>query len=92
MQGAIVGRKKIFVSFAEKKEDRQTRLKALFANMEKMAEDMKNQLAIKEELRSEGRRDARDNTISRRGVFRGNQDGRTGSPVRPTPRPLSPLF
>ena len=92
MQGAIVGRKKIFVSFAEKKEDRQTRLKVLFANMEKMTEDMKNQLAIKEELRSEGKRDVRDNTISRRGVFRGNQDGPTGSPVRPTPRPLSPLF
>jgi hypothetical protein len=92
MQGAIVGRKKIFGGFAEKKEDRQTRLKVLFANMEKMAEEMKNRLAIKEELRSEGKRDVRDNTISRRGVFCGNQDGPTGSPLRPTPRPLSPLF
>src|SRR5277367_2637705 len=91
MQGAIVGRKKIFVSFAEKKEDRQNRLKALFANMEKMAEDMKNQLAIKEDLRSEGKREVRDGAISRRGVIRGNQDGQTVSPVRSMPR-LSPFL
>jgi hypothetical protein len=87
-----VGRKKTFVSFAEKNEERQTRLRVLFANMEKMAENMKNQLAIKEELTPEGKRDVRDNTISRRGVFCAKQDGPTGSPVRPTPRPLSPLF
>ena len=92
MHGAIIGRKKIFVSFAEKKEDRQARLKALFANMEKMAEGLKNQLAIKEELRSEGKRDVRDNNaISRRGVFRGHQDAPIGSPspVRPMPGSLT---
>ena len=87
MHGVIVGRKKIFVSFAEKKEDRQSRLKVLFANMEKMTEDLKNQLAIKEELRSEGMRDVRDvNAISKRGMFRGNQDAPMGSPVRLMPR------
>jgi RNA recognition motif-containing protein len=35
VHGMVVGRKKVFVSYAEKKEDRQMRLKTLFANMEK---------------------------------------------------------
>ena len=72
MHGAMVGRKKIFVNFAEKKEDRAARLKALFENMEKVAEDMKNNFAMQEDSVSERKREVRDCAISRRGVFRAN--------------------
>src|SRR5438270_10239041 len=49
LHGQVVGRKKIFVSYAEKKEDRHMRLKQLFANMETLAEEMKKEKRAKGE-------------------------------------------
>ena len=67
LHGQVVGRKKIFVSYAEKKEDRHMRLKQLFANMETLAEEMKK------EKRAKGETDEtalKDQHISNRGVMR----------------------
>ena len=92
LHGTMVGKKKIFVSYAEKKEDRQMRLKALFANIERLQEEMKAEMAIKTEMRSpDAKKEARDNTISRRGVLCGQQDnGMIGDPgpslIRVAPR------
>ena len=95
MNGRIVGRKKIFVSYAEKKEDRQMRLKILFANAEKLAEEMRSELNIKPDLMGEIIKDTE--RISRRGVFLGPYDESTpdmmsaGSSIGPRLSPrLSP--
>ena len=78
MHGSIVGRKKIFVNYAEKKEDRQMKLKVLFANMEKLAEEMRSEMAVKAETMEDIIRDARDERMSRRGMLRGGiRDGST---------------
>ena len=70
MNGCIIGRKKIFVSYAEKKEDRQMRLRVLFANMEKVAEEMRSELNVKPDLIGEIK-DTKEERVSRRHVFRG---------------------
>jgi hypothetical protein len=67
LHGLIVGRKKVFVSYAEKKEERQTRLKVLFANMEKLAEEMREMTPLVE-VREDGR------GISKRGISRSPQE------------------
>jgi len=47
MHGAMLGNKKLFVSFAERKADRQIRLKALFESMDKLALELRSEVAIK---------------------------------------------
>jgi hypothetical protein len=90
LHGLVVGRKKIFVSYAERKEDRHTRLKVLFANMENLAEQMKRDLIAKAEG-EELAKEMRDDDISRRGVLRvqegqGVEDRIAIPEVRPPPR------
>src|SRR5579862_1772932 len=85
VHGTIIGRKKVFVSYAEKKEDRQMRLKILFANVEKLAQDIeqKGNLAdaqTVEAMRAEG--------ISGRGIIRPRvieENGNVGSLGGPSP-------
>jgi len=43
----MLGKKKLFVSFAERKADRQIRLKALFESMDKLALQLRSEVAIK---------------------------------------------
>ena len=47
MHGTMLGKKKLFVSFAERKADRQIRLKALFESMDKLALELRSEVAIK---------------------------------------------
>jgi hypothetical protein len=49
MHGAMLGKKKLFVSFAERKTDRQSRLKTLFESMDKIALELRSEVAIKPE-------------------------------------------
>jgi hypothetical protein len=49
MHGTMLGKKKLFVSFAERKVDRQMRLKAIFESMEKLALELRSEVAIKSE-------------------------------------------
>jgi RNA recognition motif-containing protein len=83
MHGTVVGRKKIFVGYAEKKEDRRMRLKVFFANREKLAEEMKSELAIKDEMVGEIRRDVRDERISRRSVVCAGSHDRSTTDIVP---------
>ena len=62
------------MSYAEKKEDRQMRLKVLFANVEKLAEEMRSELMVKDDKTGDNKRDSSDQRISRRGVLRGPRD------------------
>jgi RNA recognition motif. (a.k.a. RRM, RBD, or RNP domain) len=97
LHGIVIGRKKIFVNYAEKKEDRQMRLKVLFANVERLAEEMRSETATKrgEEMMGEVKRDERDDRVSRRGMLRGGalHDGSTMDivPLIPRPTPSSSL-
>lgn len=88
VHGTIIGRKKVFVSYAEKKEDRQMRLKVLFANMEKLANDSEQKVTSAVVQTEEV---ARDEGISRRGIIRSRFDDGSGS-VQPVPgsSPISP--
>jgi RNA recognition motif. (a.k.a. RRM, RBD, or RNP domain) len=96
MNGTLIGRKKIFVSYAEKKEDRQVRLKSLFANIDRMAEEVRNEMATNFGLREEIKRDARDETVSRRGVLRELPNGSTAEIGKisepPFGRPIPRMF
>jgi hypothetical protein len=84
VHGLIVGRKKVFVSYAEKKDDRQMRLKMLFANMEKLAEEIK-------EASGRGQvKEGRGDKISRRGILRG-QDS-LEEEIRAAVMPLRLIF
>jgi len=92
LHGQVVGRKKIFVSYAEKKDDRHTRLRQLFANMEKLAEEMKKEKRVKGERDEHG---LRDDQISRRGIARMERSSESVSmspggalSPRPFPRPI----
>lgn len=69
LHGQIVGRKKIFVSYAERKEERHTRLKVLFANMETLADQMKRDIIAKAEG-EEVANEMKDDCISSRGIIR----------------------
>ena len=93
MNGCIIGRKKIFVSYAEKKEDRQMKLKVFFANVEKLAEGMRSELHVEPDLIGEIKKNTRDERVSGRSVFRGLPDGSTMDMMipgsfgpRPSPR------
>jgi len=95
MNGCVIGRKKIFVSYAEKKEDRQMRLKVLFANAERLAEGMRNELNIKPNSIGEIIKDTMEERISRRDGFRGPPDETTidmMNQVSGGPRPSPRLF
>ena len=52
----MLGKKKLFVSFAERKSDRQSRLKALFESMDKLALELRSEVAIKPEQPRSGTR------------------------------------
>jgi hypothetical protein len=89
MNGCIIGRKKIFVSYAEKKEDRQMRLKVLFANMEKIAEEMRSELNVKPDLIREIK-DTKEERVSGRRAFRGPSYESTMDMT--IPGPVGPRF
>ena len=85
------------MSYAEKKEDRQMRLKALFANTEKLLVGIRSELAVKADAEGEVKSEiVRDERISRRGVFRGiglqvasaDMDAVPNTTSRQTPRLL----
>lgn len=76
MHGSMVGRKKIFVSYAEKKEDRQARLKALFANAEIVVQEMRAGLTARMEA-DETKTEHQEERTPRRGNYR-SQEGSLG--------------
>ena len=91
MNGSIIGRKKIFVSYAEKKEDRQMRLRILFANVEKLAEE-RSKMAITPEMMGEMKRNTKEERVYGRGFFGDTQDRPTIDMMTPWslgPRPSS---
>lgn len=67
VHGIMLGRKKVFVSYAEKKEERHARLKILFANVEKLAMEMQQKGSLAETQTAEA---MRDEGISPRGIIR----------------------
>jgi RNA recognition motif-containing protein len=87
LHGMLIGRKRIFVSFAEKKEVRQARLKILFAKVEKLVKDgeQKGHLDIEtlDAMRDEG---ISARGLSRPGMIEGNPDNLCVSPSK-LPRP-----
>ena len=91
LHGVMVGRKKLFVSYAEKKEDRQIRLKAYFANMEKITQVMRTDMVAKSDIGIEGSRLVQDQRPPRRGMFR-SRDNTINEDISAPPSRKIPLF
>jgi RNA recognition motif. (a.k.a. RRM, RBD, or RNP domain) len=82
LHGQIVGRKKIFVSYAERKEERHSRLKLLFANMESLADQMKRDIIAKADG-EEVSKEMKDDGVSSRGVTRPQEGQRLDEGIGP---------